>query len=75
MFLDLRGIQNCGKGELMPTEWSGSNVDDSETAESNDEDVEFALSRETDDGKGGAVVPKENFRSFATDGVENDEGA
>jgi len=31
-----------------------------------DTDVEAALERETDDGKGGAVVPKANFESYAT---------
>ena len=42
------------------------------TAESDDTDVESALERETQDGKGGAVVPKSDFDSFATDDVEND---
>jgi hypothetical protein len=30
-----------------------------------DTDVDTALDRETDDGKGGAVVPKEDFESYA----------
>lgn len=49
------------------------NVDPDETAESDDSDVDEALKQETDDGKGGAVVPREDFDSFATDGVENDD--
>ena len=39
-----------------------------EVAEPHDkEDVPAALKRETQDGKGGAVVPKANFVSFAAD--------
>lgn len=48
-------------------------VQEVETAESHDEDVEEALDRETDDGKGGAVVPSEDFDSYATEGVEEDD--
>lgn len=49
-------------------------VDPNETAESHDEDVDEALKRETQDGKGGAVVPKEPaFQSYATDDVEVDD--
>jgi hypothetical protein len=36
-----------------------------ETAEANDEeDVPAALERATEDGKGGAVVPKADFESY-----------
>jgi hypothetical protein len=39
-----------------------------EVVEPNDkEDVPAALKRETQDGKGGAVVPKANFVSYAAD--------
>lgn len=48
-------------------------VEEVETAESNDSDIHDALLRETDDGKGGAVVPSDDFDSFATDGVEEEE--
>jgi len=47
--------------------------DATDVAESHDEDVEQALERETDDGKGGAVVPRTNFESYATEGVETDD--
>lgn len=47
-------------------------LENAETVDANDEDVQSALERQTDDGKGGAVVPKADFDSFATDGVEND---
>lgn len=41
-----------------------------------DEDVPAALERETDDGKGGAVVPKADFDSYteADADVEEKEG-
>jgi hypothetical protein len=48
-----------------------TDLENSETAESHDEDVDSALERETDDGKGGAVVPRADFDSFAEDEVEN----
>ena len=39
-----------------------------EISESHDEeDVPAALKRDTQDGKGGAVVPKANFVSYAAD--------
>lgn len=39
-----------------------------ETAESHDEsDVDAALELETDDGKGGAVVPRTDFVSYEAD--------
>ena len=42
-----------------------------EVAEPHDEeDVPAALERETQDGKGGAVVPKANFVSYAADAKE-----
>lgn len=47
-------------------------LDPSEVAESVDSDVDAALERETSDGKGGAVVPKSDFVSFATDNVETE---
>lgn len=46
------------------------NFQDAETAESDDSDVKTALERETQDGKGGAVVPAADFESYATDEVE-----
>lgn len=55
-----------------PAEDYEVNFEASETAESNDEDVKTALERETQDGKGGAVVPSADFDSFATEDVEND---
>ena len=39
----------------------GLNVDD---VHHDEEDVPAALERETDDGKGGAVVPKADFDSY-----------
>lgn len=48
-------------------------IDPNEVAESHDEDVDSALERETQDGKGGAVVPKATFKSYATDEVEKQE--
>lgn len=42
-----------------------------------EEDVPAALERETDDGKGGAVVPKEDFESYedpSADRPENESG-
>lgn len=50
-------------------------VDPEEVADSDDSDVAQALERETQDGKGGAVVPKSDFDSFATDDVEDQESA
>jgi hypothetical protein len=35
-----------------------------------DTDVEKALEQETDDGKGGAVVPKEDFESYDDSSAE-----
>lgn len=35
-----------------------------------DNDVDEALKQETDDGKGGAVVPKEDFESYADPSAE-----
>jgi len=35
-----------------------------------DTDVDTALDRETDDGKGGAVVPKEDFGSYTDPGAD-----
>lgn len=32
-----------------------------------DEDVKDCLERDTQDGRGGAVVPKTNFKSYATE--------
>jgi hypothetical protein len=44
-----------------------------EVAEAHDdEDVPAALKRKTDDGKGGAVVPKASFVSFAADAEDTD---
>jgi hypothetical protein len=44
-----------------------------ETAESNDDDVTEALKKDdTEDGKGGAVVPRADFVSFSEGDVEND---
>lgn len=37
-----------------------------------DTDVEVALGQITDDGKGGAVVPKEDFVSYADPNAEED---
>lgn len=51
-------------------ELTEEDMDFEETAESHDEDVESALQRETQDGKGGAVVPKATFKSYSTDEVE-----
>jgi len=42
-----------------------------ETADAVDEeDVPAALERKTDDGKGTGRIPKANWESFATEGVE-----
>jgi hypothetical protein len=51
----------------------GLNLDD---VHKDDEDVPAALERETDDGKGGAVVPKADFDSYteADADVEEKEG-
>jgi hypothetical protein len=51
-------------------------LETAESAESNDEeDVKAALEKnDTEDGKGGAVVPSADFDSFAADDVENDDG-
>lgn len=37
-----------------------------------EEDVQAALERETDDGKGEGEVPASDFVSFATEGVEEE---
>lgn len=50
-----------------------ADLESAETAESDDSDVETALERDTADGKGGAVVPKEDFDSFSESDVENPE--
>jgi len=51
----------------------GLNLDD---VHKDDEDVPAALERETDDGKGGAVVPKADFDAYteADADVEAKEG-
>lgn len=41
------------------------------TTSNDDTDVEAALSRDTQDGKGGEVVPPPDFESFATEEVES----
>lgn len=38
-----------------------------------DTDVDAALERETDDGKGGAVVPKDDFESYADPSADQEE--
>lgn len=38
-----------------------------------DTDVDAALERETDDGKGGAVVPKEDFVSYESPDADKQE--
>lgn len=50
------------------------NEDNLETADANDQaDVPAALAKEdTEDGKGGAVVPRADFVSFSEQDVEND---
>lgn len=50
-----------------------SELENAETADSVDEDVDVAKQKEeTEDGKGGAVVPSADFQSFAGEDVEND---
>ena len=53
-----------------------SELENLETADSADEDVDIAKQKEeTEDGKGGAVVPATDFQSFAGEDVENDADA
>jgi hypothetical protein len=65
MFRDNPVIQNFGKEKNM-TEPNETPVEEvPETAEAFDEtDVSEALKRDTDDGKGGAVVPSGDFDSY-----------
>jgi len=46
---------------------------DAENPHHDDTDVQEALDRDTDDGKGGAVVPKEDFESYTDPGAETPE--
>lgn len=63
-----------GQPELADLPEDYSPEENLETAESNDEeDVAAALKKDdTEDGKGGAVVPRADFVSFSEDDVEND---
>jgi hypothetical protein len=65
-------IPNSGKEKKMTDEQQAQpDVEEVELAEAHDEtDVPAALDRNTDDGKGGAVVPKSDFDSYdAGEGV------
>jgi hypothetical protein len=58
MFLEVQATQNSGKETHMVEEQY-------ETAEAEDEtDVPAALDSQTDDGKGGAVVPRTDFVGY-----------
>jgi hypothetical protein len=58
--------------DVTPDE-APEDLDNAETADANDQaDVPAALQRDTDDGKGGAVVPASDFEGFAGEDVENE---
>jgi hypothetical protein len=79
MFLEVQATRNFGKGKLDMVDNRQTIEDDDKedlepfdptkkylTAEAHDEeDVPNAIDSETQDGKGGAVVPKANFVSYA----------
>lgn len=65
--VEVEGTEEEFTSDLAPFDPTG----EYELVEANDkEDVPVALNRETQDGKGGAVVPKANFVSYAADAEE-----
>lgn len=66
--------QEQSAGEVRdPAEDYKPEFSDAEQVHHDDTDVESALERETDDGKGGAVVPKEDFESYTDPTAEQAE--
>jgi hypothetical protein len=68
MFPENQAIQNYGKENSVEDSEETFNPDD--VADSDDTDVEEVVKKDDTDGKGGAVVPKGDFESYATDEVE-----
>lgn len=66
MFPDDQVTQNCGKEIVMSENVTDYDGDDAE-------DVQAALERQTDDGKGDDEPGESDFQGFATEGVENDD--
>lgn len=59
--------------EDLPDDYDPSQELEDQAAADDENDVPAALEKETADGKGGAVVPKSDFDSFAESDVEIDD--